>query len=70
MFLMLFNKIIRMYYSLFVFLFYYKIIGLCFLNLAGSGLAGHGLTRLCGPGLGQILTGLDSNLQAWASPGL
>ena len=26
-FLMLFNKTIRMYYSLFVFRFYYKIIG-------------------------------------------
>ena len=31
-----------MYYSLFVFRFYYKIIGLSFLNLAGRGLAGRG----------------------------
>ena len=32
---MLFNKTIQMYYSLFVFLFCYKIIGLSFfLNLA------------------------------------
>ena len=33
-----FNKTIRMYYSLFVFRFYYKIISLSFKNLAGSGL--------------------------------
>ena len=50
-FFMLFNKTIRMYYSLFVFRFYYKIKGLSFKNLAG-----RQLTRLwpagMGPGLG------------------
>ena len=33
-FFLLFNKTVRFYYSLFVFYFYYKIIGLSFLNLA------------------------------------
>ena len=58
---MLFNKTICMYNSLFVFRFYYKIIGLSFKNLAGlraAGLlvfgprvwAGPG-TETCGPGL-------------------
>ena len=53
-FVMLFNKTIWMYYSLFMFRFYYKIkiIGLSFKNLAGSGLAGRGLTRLWTAGMG------------------
>ena len=37
---MLFNKTIRMYYSLFMFRFYYKIISLSFTNLAGRRLVG------------------------------
>ena len=60
---MLFNKRIRMYYSLFVFRFYYKIIGLSFKHLAGRWLAGRGLTRLWSAGMGQKLT-------VWAGPGL
>ena len=40
-FFSLFNKTIRMYYSLFVFRFCYKIIGLSFKKFAG-----RGLTRL------------------------
>ena len=51
-FFMLFNNTIRMFYSLFVFCFYYKIIGLSFLNLAG-----RGLTRFWPGGMGR----------AWAS---
>ena len=54
---MLFNKTIRMYYSLYVFHFYYKIIGLSFLNLAGRRLAhiwpagmGRALNMRAGPG--------------------
>ena len=50
-----------MYYSLFVFCFYYKIRkGLSFKNLTGCVLAGRGLTR--GPGLGQTL-------MVWVGPG-
>ena len=51
--LMLFNKTIRMYYSLFVFRFYSKIICLSFLNFAGRWFAGRGLTRLWLEGMGQ-----------------
>ena len=42
---MLFNKTMSMYYSLFVFRLFNKIISLSFLNLAGRKLAGRGLTR-------------------------
>ena len=41
----LFNKTISLFYSLFVFCLYYKIIGLSSLNLADRGLAGRGLTQ-------------------------
>ena len=72
-FFMLFNKTIRMYYSLFVFRFYYKIIGLSFKKLAGRGLPDHGLTRQWpltvwvepGPGMG-----LNSSLWVWVGLGL
>ena len=50
---MLFNKTIRMYYSLFVFRFCYKVIGLSFKNLPGCGLVARGLTRLWLAGMGQ-----------------
>ena len=47
------NKTISLFYSLFVFRFSYKIIGLSSLNLAGRGLAGCGLTRLWPVGMGR-----------------
>ena len=81
----LFNKTISLFYSLFVFRFSDKIIGLSSLNLAGSGLnclwpAGMGLKLAgrAGPGLDQTFTvwvgpgpglGLNSSLLAWAGPG-
>ena len=66
MFLYYFFYLIKQYvcitYSLFVFRFYYKIIGLSFFNVINK-LAGRGLTCLwsvgmgtCGPGRGQTLT--------------
>ena len=65
-FLILFNKTICMYYSLFAFRFYYKIIGLSFLGLNSSlwAKAGLGLTNFCGPG-----PGLDSNCYLQAGLG-
>ena len=77
----LLNKNISLFYSLFVFLLYYKIIGLSSLNLAGRGLAGRGLTHLWPAGMGRAwnlragpgragpgpnIHGLD---RAWAGPG-
>ena len=71
----LFNKTISLfYYSLFVFRLCYKIIGLSSLNLAG-----RGLTHLWPAGMGRAGAkhsrsgsglGLNSNLRAWAGPGL
>ena len=65
-FLCLFNKTIRMYYSLYVFRFYFKIIGLSYPSLA----------RWYGPGLGLKLAGRagpGSNInglgRAFAGPG-
>ena len=64
-----------MYYSLFVFRFYYKIIGLSFLNVADCGLtrlwpAGMGRAGNMWAGPGQTMNGpalgLNSSLQAWA----
>ena len=80
-FYMSFNKTIRaFYYSLFVFRFYYKVIGLSFINLAGRGYGpclglkckvrpGLGLTLAVWAGPGQGL-GLNSSLRAWAGLGL
>ena len=55
----LFNKIISLFYRLFAFRLFYKIIGLSSLNLAGRGLAGRGLavrglTRLWPAGMGGV----------------
>ena len=44
----------RMYYSLFVFRFYYKIIDLSLKKLAGRGFACRGLTRLWPAGIGRV----------------
>ena len=63
-----------MCYSLFVFRFYYKIIGLPFFNLAGRGLTRlWDLKHAAGPGLGlglnsSLRAGLDECLRAWAGP--
>ena len=62
----------------------YKIIVLSYLNLAGRGLAGRGLTRLWPAGMGLKLAGragaqhsrsvsglgINSSMRAWAGPGL
>ena len=48
---MLFNKTIRMYYSLFVFRFYYKVIGLSLIRICGPR-AYPSLARMYRPGLG------------------
>ena len=63
-----------MCYSLSVFCFYYKIIGLSLKNLVGRRLAGRGLTRLAreyGPGLGlkracRVGPGPNINSLGWA----
>ena len=61
----LFNKIISLFYSLFVFRVYYKIISLSSLNLAGRGY---------GPGMGLKLAGrawpgLGQTFMIWVGPG-
>ena len=61
-----------MYYSLFVFCFYYKIIGLSFLNLASRRQQAYPfLARWYGPGLGlkragQAGPGTNINGLDWA----
>ena len=52
-----------MYYSLFVFHFYYKIIGLSLKNLAG-----RGLTRLWPMGMGRARPGLKLAGRAGSGP--
>ena len=59
----LFIKTISLFYSLFVFRISYKIIVLSYLNLAGRGLPGRGLTRLWPAGMGRVWV---RNLRAWA----
>ena len=61
-----------MYYSLFVFNFFYKIIDLSFLNLANRRLTRLGLKRVdwAGPGLNINGLGPNSSLWAWARLGL
>ena len=60
-----------MYSSLFAFRFYYKIIGLFFLNLAGHGLAypsladGYGLGLKCSGRAEILVCRLDDFLWAW-----
>ena len=79
-------KKIRMYYSLFVFRFCYKIIGLSSLNLAGRGLTHLWPTGMCrawyvpgleraglarlGPNINGLGWVLNSTLWAWAGLGL
>ena len=71
----LFNKTISLFYSLFVFRFCYKIIGLSSLNLAGRRLAGRGLTHLWPAGMGQARPASSrpgpylQTFMVWVGPG-
>ena len=72
---MIFNKTIRMHYRLFGFQFYYTIMCLYFLDLAGLPDFGPRVQvgpgpETCGPGRAGPGLGLNSSLRAWAGLGL
>ena len=64
--LCLFNKTIRMYYSLYVFSFYFKIIGLSYPSLVRWYGPGLGLKLAARAGPGSNINGLG---RAFAGPG-